>query len=174
MFEWADLGKDILQLATKPRYSFSIWFCSLFILIAPLPRFLHLERYRTEHGSIVGLICLVALVGWIVEMVVFFGGKVVESYGNRKKHLDVLAHLDSLTKKEAQCLIVAVEKGVQTLTLRPDIDEVFSLIAKGLLEPSSQGSTTQNKTFTIPRFVWDHVKKDGSLVSLKARASVGA
>ncbi len=170
MSEWADLGKEALQLATKPRYSFALWVCCLLLLIAPLPKFLKLDAYRTLHGPIVGLIFLGAFVVWLVEMAILAGGKVSEYRRSNAGDRKVLGHLDSLNPREAKLLVVAVEKGAQTLTLRPDVDEVFSLISKGLMERVPDDSRMPNKPFTVPRFVWNHIRDNHVLKRIKARA----
>ena len=167
--EWIDLAKEGLKYATRPRYAFAIWVTSFLILAVPLPEFLRLDQFRTDHGHWIGIVCLASLVLWIVEGVLFVANSdPVRAYLD---HRTKLIQFDSLTWYEAALFIKAVENKCQTLTCGINRDEPYSLIAKGLLERVSEDGKSQPDRFyaslTIPRFVWEHVKKEHVQKALK-------
>jgi hypothetical protein len=160
--DWVELGKEVLRLAVRARYSFSIWVVAFIILVLPLPAFLHLEAFRRDHGQYIGLIGLIMFVVWIVE-VTLMGSEMLTAYrAARKEEWEILKHRDSLNSQEAGLLNAAVSQKSQTLNCRPDIEEVHSLVAKGLflVVPDSGGMDGRFcRPYTIPRFVWEEINK---------------
>lgn len=77
---------------------------------------------------------------------------------SRKKEAKILSQLGSLTANEAKLLVAALEKNAQTIYWQNGAAEVVSLAAKGLLETVADESQLQYKPFSIPHFVWDHMK----------------
>jgi hypothetical protein len=157
--EWIDLGKELLKLAVRPRYSFSIWVTALLLLAIPLPDFLRVDTIRTDYGHYVGIVCLAAFVLWLVEVVLFFVSDPIRTYVYQKEKLK---HLDSLNATEAELLVHAVEKKCQTVTWRTDSGAPDSLVAKGLLErvPVASPNRFGFDPYTIPRFVWERITKE--------------
>jgi len=167
--EWIDLAKEGLKLATRPRYAFAIWVTSFLILAVPLPDFLRLDQFRTDHGHYVGIVCLAFFVLWLVEVVLFIVSDPIRTYLDQRTKLK---QLDSLTWYEAALFIKAVESKCQTLTWGINRDEPYSLIAKGLLERvSEEGKSRPDRQYasvTVPRFVWEHINKEHVLKALKS------
>ena len=155
--EWTDLGKEFLKLAARPRYSFSLWVVSLLILVAPLPRVLHLDTIREQHGQYLGLIFLGAFVIWLVEIILQISEHIRLRIQSKHREKTVLEHLDSLNPQEAHLLAYAVDNKIQTVTWRRDADEISSLAAKGLLLKVPDNSGMFHKPCTIPRFVWRRI-----------------
>jgi hypothetical protein len=87
-----------------------------------------------------------------------------------RKQETILQHLENLTPQEAHFLVVALEKNAQTIYWKHDDNEVRSLKAKGLLESVPDDSPLLYKPFSIPRFVWEHIKTPEVMPALKAKA----
>ncbi len=90
---------------------------------------------------------------------------------SRKQEAKILQQLDTLAPAEAHLLLAAVEKNAQTIYWQSDAGEISSLVAKGLLQRSPDDSTLLHKPFSIPRFVWDHIKQPEISRELKTKTS---
>jgi len=157
--DWTAFAQDVLKLAVHPRYSFSIWVASVFLLAVPLPDFLRLEQFRNDYGHFIGPICLITFFLWIVEVVLLVASEPIRDY---LSHKEILKQIDSLNPGEADLLLHAIEKKCQTVTWRGNTGVVDSLISKRLLErvPVSEPNRFDYDPFTIPRFVWDHIAQN--------------
>lgn len=165
--EWVELGKEVLKLAVRARYSFSLWMVCLLILVVPLPDFLRLNVIRQKYGEVLGAIGLSMFVVWVVEVFLLTWEAVKGRLTARREEKKVLKHLDSLTSREAHLLAVAVTKKVQTVNWKENSPEVSSLIAKGLLSAVPANSQGNVKPFTVPRFVWEEINKTRVYDTLK-------
>lgn len=164
--EWVEIGKEVVKLAVRARYSFSIWVVSLFILVIPLPTFLGLDSFRHKHGEYVGLVCLSMFVVWVVEVSLIWFESIKNDRRLRDAEKRILQQLDSLNPREAHLLVFAASKKIQTVAWREDADEVSSLAAKGLLSVVPDGSKMLHKPYTIPRFVWEAINQGRALTKL--------
>lgn len=153
MSEWAELAK----LCLRPRYAFVVLVASLIILLLPLPDPSFLTGIRKEHGKWVALVALLGGITWLVEMFLFVRESRAEASKKKAEHDAVLCHLDSLTSKETFLLARALVLKQQTVMWQAGLPEVASLVHKGLLQ-AVEYTGGNAKPFTIPRFVWDHIK----------------
>lgn len=159
MIEIADIGKKLLDLALRPRYSFTFFVFTGLVLSQKLPAFFRLDTLRIDFGPYIGAVCLFSFLLWIVEIVINLGGIALDRVRTWRKHKEVLDHLATLNLREAGILNRALESGCQTLGIHPTEGEVNPLVAKGLLEKAPEELNTFIKWYTIPSFVFVHINK---------------
>jgi hypothetical protein len=169
MSDWGEIAKELTKLATRPRYSFALWVSAFLLLAVPLPDFLKLNQLSRDYGQYIGLVTVLFVVVWIVEVSLIMKDAFIDRASLHRHRHETLKQLDSLNSQEAHLLSIAVENKTQTVVWREDYDEVNSLVAKGLLDAVSGKSMTGSRPFTLPRFVWDHLNKKGIYDEIRAK-----
>jgi hypothetical protein len=166
-----EIGKEVLKLALRARYSFSLWVVCLIILVVQTPAFLRLHAFREEYGQYLGFGCLIMFVVWVVEVILMGSELLKADLSARLEERTILKQLDSLNPREINLLVFAVSKKIQTVSWPPADDAVSSLVAKGLLLTVPDKSSMPYKPFTVPRFVWDKITSPKVFEVLKALAT---
>ena len=168
MAEWIELGKEVAKLAARPRVSFALWVGSLVLLGVPLPGFLRLDRVRNDYGWIAGLLFLFTFLLWAVEIILLPKNRLIAYAEERIQNRHKLSLLTYLNPDEARVLLRHIESQSQTSQSRGDLDEISSLIQKGLLVAVPHESNYGFKPYTVPLFVWQHINQKDVAAQLKA------
>ncbi len=167
MAEWIELGKEVAKLAARPRVSFALWVGSLVLLGVPLPGFLRLDQIRDHYGWVAGLVFLFTFFLWAVEIILLPKNRLIAYADERAQNRHKLKLLAYLNPDEAKVLLRHIEAQSQTIQSRGDLDEISSLLQKGLLVAVPHEGGYGFKPYTVPLFVWQHINQKDVATQLK-------
>ena len=119
---------------------------------------------RVRYLPWVGGGTLAAFVLWAVHIVPWINDKIAE----RRYRTQVLQNLSGLTMQERFLLCFCVHRGQRTVYLMPNDSAAQSLCNKKLLVASSGLGQVLSWPFTIPHFVWEHVRANRNLLASDA------
>jgi len=109
---------------------------------------------RAKYLPWIGGGTLAAFVLWVVQLVPWINAK----FAQRRYRTQVLQNLFGLTEQEQFLLCYCTHRGQRTVYLAPNDSAAQALCNKGLLVPSSGLGRALSWPFTIPQFVWEHIR----------------
>ncbi|TWT64258.1 super-infection exclusion protein B [Rubinisphaera italica] len=153
MPDWVELAK----LAVRPRYSFSLFFTSLVVLLVPLPSQLKIEEIRDEYGKWIGLAAVFFFIVWVIELFILGASFIAYIYDLYKEKELMKSMLDGLNQDEKLILMQHVNKNETTLNWPANKPGIASLVHKGVLEQVSSDSTF-GKPYVVDNRVWVFIR----------------
>jgi len=159
---WAEQITKLAEL--KARYFFAIAVIGGLLIF--LPANVRQQMAVTIPESVrqwVGLSTLAASVFWLVLTFVQFFSFVQNKISERRLKAEVLGQLETLSQRERDVFLQCLNLNQRTIHRNINDAAANSLRSKRLLAMASQGSVL-SMPFTIPKFVWDHIKANDTVL----------
>ena len=159
MNPWPDWLK-VIQL--KPRFLFGIWLIGALILFLPQKAaegfgFLNI---REHYRGWIGIGTISAFAFWCIQLIPLFS-----NYRSTTKYkTGVTQSLSSLSQEEWFLVAYCLNRNQQTITLELTHRAARALVAKGIFIAADGVGNSLSWPYTIPNFLWNHIKANGHLI----------
>jgi hypothetical protein len=150
----------VIQL--KPRFLFGIWLIGSLILFLPngFADEFGIKAIRENYRGWIGIGTLAAFAFWLVQLIPAF-----QNWRAVKKIREEIIHsVDSLSPEERRLLAFCLWRNQQTITLEITHRAAGALVAKGMLIQANVTGDILAWPFTVPDFLWHHLKADHQLI----------
>lgn len=151
--------KNLIELVQlKPRTLFGIGSVGIILLFTP-DKFistLGLFEFRNNWRSLIGLMTVIGVVFWIVQLFPVMMAFLAES-----KHKKMaIKSLDSLASYELTILLYGLWNNQRTVFLSLGDCGALALCQKGILLKASGTGHRLGWPYTIENFIWEHLRQN--------------
>lgn len=151
--------ENILKLTElKARYFLVIWILGALLIFLPLniKEQMGLATLPTEIQPWLGLITLAAFALWLAQLF----HSIQNWFQYRSRRSEILSQLDTLSRGERDILIQCLANNQRTIRRNIADSDTHSLTSKLLLVRAGGVGSALSWPHTIPKFVWDYIKKN--------------
>lgn len=140
----------------KPRFLFGLWLLGAIILFLPdaVAESFGIRDIRQSFRGWIGIGTLAAFAFWCVQLIPFYRAK--RNTKNLRER--VVRSLGSLSQEEWLLLAYCSNRNQRTIPLEITHRAANALVAKGILIRASGVGDSLAWPFTIPEFLWEHLK----------------
>ena len=155
MSDWV----EVVKLAFRPRYSFSIWVVALLVIFIDFPEKFKFQDFKNEFGKWIGLTALFFFVVWLVELFLYCSSELMNRYDKYCEQKKREAIFQSLDSSEKAILSTHLKKNVTTHNWPKDKSGVASLVHKGIIDQVETASSF-GTPFDISPDAWRYMLKN--------------
>jgi Super-infection exclusion protein B len=155
---WPDWLK-VIQLPA--RFLFGLFMIGALLLFLPgnIATALGITTIRDHYRPWIGVGTIAAFALWLMQLSPAVG----RAWYEHKYRVAALDNLNGLTAEERFQLAYCLHRGQRTLYLRITDSAAQSLCSKGIFTHAQSGSALA-LPFTIPQFVWKHIRANPHLI----------
>ncbi len=153
---WVENILKLIEL--KARYFFALWILGALLIFLPLAikEQMGLANLPLVIKPWIGIITLVSFVMWVIQLF-----QILRNWFKlRRMRSDIIDQLHTLTSDERDIFIVCLAKNQRTIHRNITDPDTHSLVSKRLLIQAAGAGNMLAWPFTIPTFVWVHLKEN--------------
>ncbi|RLA84856.1 MAG: hypothetical protein DRG78_00025 [Epsilonproteobacteria bacterium] len=156
------MEKFLQLIHLKPRSLFGIALIGLFLLFNPysLIAIFGLVDAVNEYRSIIGIITLISIVFFIIQLFPWINTKYSISQYNKQ----ILNNIDSLSKDESYMLLLCIRSNSKSLSLPLSHSTANLLASKGIMNKASGTGNMTAWPYTVSDIIWNKIKKNENIL----------
>lgn len=157
---WAENFLKLIEL--KARYFFALWVLGSLLIFLPLSikEQMGLANLPLVIKPWIGIITLVSFVMWVTQLF-----QVLRDWFKlRRMRAEIINQLETLSTDERDIFIVCLAKNQRTIHRNITDPDTHSLISKRLLVQAAGSGNMLAWPFTVPTFVWKHLKENEEIL----------